>query len=81
MYRLVKKLLVFAASLILVRLALLPFHISELEYKGRAFDDREYTAVFIGSSRTKCAVIPAYFDQPAGNATVSFNFGMNVYER
>ena len=72
-----KKLVVFAAALILVRLAFLPFYVNELEYRKQVFDDGEYTAVFIGTSRTKWAVIPAYFDQLAGNVSVSYNFGID----
>lgn len=75
MYRLIKKLIVFAAFLISVRIVFLPFHTNEFEHKEREFNESEYTAVFIGSSRTKCAVIPAYFDQLLESATVSFNFG------
>lgn len=72
-----KKLVVFAAALILVRLLFLPFYVNEFEYRKRAFGDGEYTAVFIGTSRTKWAVIPAYFDQMAGNQIVSYNFGID----
>lgn len=78
MYRFIKKLIVFAILLITVRLGFLPFHTTELEYKERAFNDSEYTTVFIGSSRTKCGVIPAYFDHLVENAGTSFNFGVDA---
>jgi hypothetical protein len=79
MKQLVGKLVVLAALLLAVRAAFIPFYKPEYERRVDAFAKGSYSTVFVGSSRTKCGVIPAYFDQLLQHdAGSSYNFGVDT---
>jgi hypothetical protein len=79
MKQLVVKLVVLAALLLAVRAAFIPFYEPEYERRSDTFRKGSYTTVFVGSSRTKCGVIPAYFDQLLQyDAGSSYNFGVDT---
>jgi len=79
MTQLLIKLFIFAALLTVPRLIFPPFFKSEYEQRMDAFSQRPYSVVFVGTSRTKCAVIPAYFDQlMQDDGLLSYNFGIDV---
>jgi hypothetical protein len=72
------KIAVFAAILGLVKL---PFALTgedELTFRRAAFARQSFSAVFIGSSRTKMGVIPAYFDSLTRGEMHSYNFGIEA---
>lgn len=79
MKQLVVKLVALAALLLAVRAAVIPFYKPEYEHRADAFAKGSYSTVFVGSSRTKCGVIPAYFDQLVEDESVSsYNFGIDT---
>jgi hypothetical protein len=73
------KFLLFAALLLAVRIAFPPVYKPVYEQKVDGFAERPHSVVFMGTSRTKCAVIPAYFDQLLQDKKISsYNFGIDM---
>lgn len=74
MKSLILKSALFFLLLILIKV---PFYKDVLDYRNAAFSKQQFTAVFIGSSRTDYGVIPAYFDFLTHHKTKSYNFGIS----
>ncbi len=64
--------------LVLIKLSLDPFYKDELMHCREKLAEKDYNTVFIGSSRTKFAVITHYFDSLTNNRTKSYNFGIDA---
>lgn len=89
MFQLTKKLLLFLVILGLIKLSLDSFYKDELMprrenlgeeelmHRREKLAENDYNTVFIGSSRTKSAVIAQYFDSLTNNRTKSYNFGID----
>lgn len=76
MIKLLQKVSLFFLLLVLLKMPFAYVYENEIDFRKRQFAAEEYNAVFIGSSRTKYAVIPAYFDSLTDNQTKSFNLGV-----
>lgn len=76
MRELIKKLAIFVMILVLIKLPFVYFYKAEPSYRKEKFAEKDYNAVFIGSSRTMYSVIPAYFDHLVNDQTKSYNFGI-----
>ncbi|MEZ5345354.1 MAG: hypothetical protein R2681_07345 [Pyrinomonadaceae bacterium] len=70
------KVLLILFILTAVKLPAVYFEKSDAEYLEEKFAKEDFDTVFIGSSRTKFAIIPAYFDKLSRENTRSFNFGI-----
>ncbi len=78
MKKLVLKTLLLLGIFGLVKLPFALTYEDELTHRRAAFAGEPFTAVFVGSSRTKYGVIPAYFDRLAGGDVRSYNFGVEA---
>lgn len=76
MKKLLQKLGLFFLILVLIKLPFTFFQEDQPTYHKNKFSKQDYTAVFIGSSRTRYAVVPAYFDSLTREKTKSYNFGI-----
>lgn len=76
MSKLIKKLTFFLVILVLIKLPFVWFYKDESEFRHEKLAEQEFDTVFIGSSRTQFAVIPAYFDSLTNSKTKSYNFGI-----
>lgn len=74
MKSLLLKVALFFLLLILIKA---PFYKDVLGDRQATFSKQQFTAVFIGSSRTEYGVIPAYFDFLTHHKTQSYNFGIS----
>ncbi len=77
MKRLITKIILFCSILLLIKAILFFSNKGEHGYRKSGFAARAFNTVFIGSSRTKHSIIPAYFDALNGGETDSYNFGIN----
>ena len=64
--------------LLIIKLPFVIFYEDELGYRKNGFAARDFNTVFVGSSRTKRSVIPAYFDSLTSAETDSYNFGIGA---
>jgi hypothetical protein len=60
---------------VLIKAPFIFFYEDEFEHRKSEFAKRNYDTVFIGSSRTRLAVIPAYFDALTESETTTYNLG------
>lgn len=77
MKELLLKIIVFFALLVLIKLPFSFFYRSEINFREAEFAKDDYTAVFVGSSRTKMSIIPAHFDELVQHQTKSYNAGVD----
>lgn len=77
MKQLFLKSVLFLAILILVKIPVFLFYQDEPMYRKSELAKEEFNTVFIGSSRTKYSIIPAYFDSLTKEKTKSYNFGVD----
>ncbi|MGB7069041.1 MAG: hypothetical protein WBD22_06060 [Pyrinomonadaceae bacterium] len=77
MFQLIKRIFLFSILLVLIKLSLDAFYKDELTYRREKLAEQDYNTVFIGSSRTKFAIVTHYFDTLANYRTKSYNFGLD----
>jgi len=70
-----QKLALLLVILALIKLPFAYFYQSELDVAKTEFASREFNTVFIGSSRTRQAIIPGEFDRQTNQIAQSYNFG------
>lgn len=63
--------------LLLIKLPFARFYQTEPDFRLSEFATGEFNTVFIGSSRTRHAVIPGEFDRQTNQITQSYNFGIS----
>jgi len=73
-----QKLILFLSLLALIKLPFALFYLDEQNFRKAKFSENKYDTVFIGSSRTKYAVMPSYFDALTERQTKSYNFGVDA---
>src|SRR5688500_4384064 len=76
MKRLIIKSALFCLILLAIKMPLVILYKDEPDYRRFIFASRDFNTVFVGSSRTKHAIIPAYFDSLTSGETKSYNFGI-----
>jgi|GEM_PF-3428802 len=76
MKQLLQKSALFFSILILIKIPFFLFYEDEPMYRKSQVAREEFNTVFIGSSRTKFDIIPAYFDSLTKEKTKSYNFGV-----
>jgi hypothetical protein len=75
MIRLFLKLLLLAIILIAIKLPFFFAFQDEVSYRRSEYLKGSFDTVFVGSSRTRDAILPSYFDSLNQKATRSYNFG------
>ncbi len=78
MKELLQKLALFFLILVLIKIPVFLFYEDDPMYRKSQFAKQEFNTVFVGSSRTKFAIVPAYFDLLTEQKTKSYNFGIDA---
>lgn len=76
MGRLVIKAAILVTILIIIKAPFFYAFKSDADQLKAGLEAREFNTVFLGSSRTRAAVIPPYFDSLTEGKSDSYNFGV-----
>src|SRR4051812_32944462 len=76
MTRFLKKLTAFFAILLAIKAPFAFFYRDEPAARLKEMANGDFNAVFVGSSRTRDGIIPAYFDSQTNGRTKSYNFSL-----
>ncbi|NNF00415.1 MAG: hypothetical protein HKN25_15460 [Pyrinomonadaceae bacterium] len=75
MIKVLQRMVFLLTILIVIKAPFFYFYKSEIDQLEEGFAAREFNSVFIGSSRTRSSIIPAYFDSLTKEDTQSYNYG------